>query len=184
MGCECSDERRQHGGDKATRFGCKPMRFRLAHGLAWRPLVLGCALLSLVGCATGPGDGVEMRQAVGLGAGAAGAVMMASELAMLTPEYQAGVLIAYAIYDPLAPNWTISARRVDEEIWRIDLKMKRLVTGGEGEASRIFRRSARQIAEASGAREFEVLRYEEGVESTRPFAQRFATGDIRPVAMR
>lgn len=172
---------RELNGKVEQAWECEQMNSRLMDARLMRVkwVVAGCALLGVVGCASGPDGGVDVLQVTGLAAGTAGAVMTGSELGMLTPEYLAGVLIAYAIYDPLAPNWTINARRIDEDLWRIDLRMKRLITGGEGEASRIFRRSARQIAEAAGAREFEVLRYEEGLESTRPFAQRYASGDIR-----
>ncbi|NMG02922.1 hypothetical protein [Azoarcus taiwanensis] len=58
-------------------------------------------------------------------------------------------------------------------------RMKRLATGGEGEARRIFRRNAEQLVSEGGFVAYEVLRYEEGIESTRPFAHRFASGEIR-----
>ena len=94
-------------------------------------------------------------------------------------QYLAGALIAYAIYDPLAPTWRITATRLDEQRVRLDLRMKRLATGGEGEARRIFRRNAEQLVAEGGFVSYEVLRYEEGIESTRPFAHRFASGEIR-----
>ena len=59
-----------------------------------------------------------------------------------------------------------------------------LVTGGEGEARQVFLRNARQVVEAGGFAGFDVLRYEEGIESTRPFARRFASGEIRLVRSR
>ena len=133
----------------------------------------------LVGCASdGSGPQVSER-AVELSAPvalAAGVVWMASELEYLEPEYLAGMLVAYAIYDPLAPTWKIDVSRAGEDRLRMDLRMKSLVTGGEGEA--------RQVVEAGGFAGFDVLRYEEGIESTRPFARRFASGEIRLVRSR
>ena len=45
----------------------------------------------------------------------------------------------------------------------------------------MFLRNARQIVEAGGFAGYEVLHYEEGVESTRPFARRYANAEIRLV---
>jgi hypothetical protein len=94
-------------------------------------------------------------------------------------QFGGAVLIAYALYDPFAPTWTINVAHLDEERVRIDMHMRVLATGGEGESRLIFMRNAREIAEKGGFAGFDVIRYEEGVESTRPFAQRFASGEIR-----
>ena len=133
----------------------------------------------LVGCASEGGGPQVSERTVELSAPvalAAGVVWMASELEYLEPEYLAGMLVAYAIYDPLAPTWKIDVSRAGEDRLRMDLRMKSLVTGGEGEA--------RQVVEAGGFAGFDVLRYEEGIESTRPFARRFASGEIRLVRSR
>ena len=115
---------------------------------------------------------------------AAGVVWMASDLEYLDPEYLAGALVAYAIYDPLAPTWRIDVSRAGEDRLRMDLRMKALATGGEGEARQVLLRNARQVAEAGGFAGFDLIRYEEGIESTRPFARRFARGEIRLVRSR
>lgn len=120
----------------------------------------------------------------GTAAGVAGAARMASQLDLLEPEYLAGGLIAYAIYDPFAPTWTIRATRLDETRVRFELRMKSLISGGGGEARQVFERNARQLAEADGFVGFDVLRYEEGIESTRPFARRVASAEIRLVRSR
>lgn len=133
-------------------------------------LLVSAALLG--GCET-------VREYGGPAAGALGALQTASELELLEPPYLAGALIAYAIYDPLAPTWRISVTQLDEQRVRLDLRMKRLATGGEGEARRVFRRNAEQIVQQGGFVGYEMLRYEEGIESTRPFAHRYATGEIR-----
>jgi hypothetical protein len=107
-----------------------------------------------------------------------GAVGLASD-AMLKPDYLSAALLTYAIYDPSAPNWEIQVVQLDEEHVRFDLKMRSLATGGEGEARQIFMRNARNYAHEGGFAGFDVLSYEEGIESSRPFAKRFATGEIR-----
>lgn len=133
------------------------------------PLVAGCTMLQDHG---------------GKAAGVAGGALMASELEYLEPEYLAGALIAYAIYDPLAPTWRVSVTEMDEQRMRLDLRMKALVTGGEGEARRVFERSARKLADDGGFVDYRVVRFEEGIESTRPFATRFASGEIRMISSR
>ncbi|MBD5805153.1 hypothetical protein AZOA_46010 [Azoarcus sp. Aa7] len=128
------------------------------------PAFAGCALLQ--------DHGTKVAAGVG-------AAITASELDLFEPEFIGGALIAYAIYDPLAPTWDISVTRLDEERVRFDLRMKRLVTGGEGEARQVFVRNAREIAESKGFAGFDVMRFEEGIDSTRPFACRVASGEVR-----
>jgi len=152
-----------------------------------RHALLVLVACSVLGCASereGPGLLDRAAEVPGPIAGAVGAVWMASELSYLEPEYLAGMLVAYAIYDPLAPTWKIDVSRAGEDRLRMDLRMKSLVTGGEGEARQVFLRNARQVVEAGGFAGFDVLRYEEGIESTRPFARRFASGEIRLVRSR
>ena len=114
----------------------------------------------------------------GVAAGVGGA-LMASKAELLKPEFLGGALVAYAIYDPLAPTWEIKATKLDEEHVRFDLRMKSLITGGDGEARQIFARNARQMVEGRGFAGFDVVRFEEGIDSTRPFAHRVASGEVR-----
>jgi hypothetical protein len=117
-------------------------------------------------------------------AGGAGAYVTMHKLQYTRPEYLAGVLIAYAIYDPLAPTWSIRVTELDERQRRIELDMKRLVTGGEGEARQIFLRVARFLAAEGGYAGYDETGYQEGMDSTRPFARRNASGEIRLVKSR
>jgi len=140
------------------------------------PLLARLALCVLVPLAAGC---AAIQQHSGTVAGVAGAASMASKLDLLGAEYLAGGLIAYAIYDPLAPTWDVRAVRLDEQHVRFELRMKSLISGGEGEARQVFARNARQFAEAEGFVGYDVIRFEEGIDSTRPFARRVASGEIR-----
>ncbi len=153
-----------------TLFAPKPRRSCAPATLAGFAIALAVPLAA--GCSA-------LEQYSGPVAGAAGAASMASKLDLLGAEYLAGGAIAYAIYDPLAPTWEIKAMRLDEERVRFDLRMKSLASGGEGEARQVFARNARQFADAGGFAGYDVVRFEEGIESTRPFARRVASGEIR-----
>lgn len=134
---------------------------------------MALALLPLAAACT------HVQEQHGAVVGAVGVARTASEMALIEPQYVAGALIAYAIYDPFAPTWSIRAIRVDDEHIRFEMQMKGLATGGEGEARQVFLRNARQVAEAEGFSGFDVVRWEEGIESSRPFARRVASGEIR-----
>ncbi|WP_341644400.1 hypothetical protein [Thauera sp. SDU_THAU2] len=109
----------------------------------------------------------------------AGGLLMLHDLKMLKVEYLAGALVAFAIYDPLAPTWRIDVRESGAGRVRMALRMKSLITGGDGEARQVFLRNAREMVEAGGFAGYEIVHYEEGVESTRPFAHRYANAEIR-----
>lgn len=148
------------------------------------PALAASLAILAAGCASDTGGsalGERAGSVSGAVVAAVGAVWMASDLSYLEPEYLAGMLVAYGIYDPLAPTWTIDVSRSGEDRLRMDLRMKALATGGEGEARRVFLRNARQVAVAGGFAGFDVLSWEEGIELTRPFAHRFASGEIRLV---
>ncbi|KON80253.1 hypothetical protein PA01_17845 [Azoarcus sp. PA01] len=99
-------------------------------------------------------------------------------------DYPPPPAVAYLPHDPQSPAWDVGVVRLDAERVRFDLRMKSLVTGGEGEARQVFVRAAQRIADAGGFAGFEVVRYEESVESSWPFAQRTAVGEVRLVRSR
>lgn len=142
--------------------------FRLA-ALLVLPL-LGCSAAERM---TGP--------VAGLG-GLAGAAVMASELDYLETQYLAGALIAYAIFDPLAPTWAITATPIDDTRVRFDLRMRALTTGGEGEARHVFERNVRNLVSERGYADYRIVRFEEGIDSARPFARRYASGEVQLIA--
>jgi hypothetical protein len=125
-----------------------------------------------------------VKESPGPSAGVVGGALMVQKLGYLKPEYIAGSLIAYSIYDPFAPTWEIRVTELDAGYCRIDLNMKRLTTGGGGEARQTFLRAVRALVAKGGYAGFDELRYEEGIDSTRPFAHRVASGEVRLVKSR
>lgn len=89
----------------------------------------------------------------------------------------AGALL-FALIDPLAPNWQIAHTQLAADRYRINLKMKRFTSGGDGEAAQVFYRRAEQLAQEGGGTGYRVIEYSEGIESALPVAQRFASGVI------
>lgn len=138
------------------------------------PLPLLLAALLAGGCDT-------LRGVPSAAVGAASAVVLADQASYLGPEYLAAVGVVYALYDPWAPNWELDVRRLDETRVRFEMRLRSLITGGEGEARKVLARNARRIAEDGGFGGYEVVWFEEGVESTRPFARRVASAEVRLV---
>lgn len=108
------------------------------------------------------------------------AVTLLDGASLVGIETMAGGWLMYTILDPAAPNWEIRAmQQQDENTWELRLQHKALHTGGDGEARQVFQRAAKRIAREQALNEYEIVSYQEGVESTRPFARRFAQGEIR-----
>lgn len=81
-------------------------------------------------------------------------------------------------YDPRAPNWQVRSIKLSDNRWRLELRMRRWHTGGDGEAEVVFRDQARELAQKQGYRHYVVLSLVQGIESTAPIAQRWARGEI------
>jgi hypothetical protein len=86
---------------------------------------------------------------------------------------------AYCVVDPFSANWCAAHTRLGDDLFRIDLRRKPLVSGGEGEAMPTFRRHAERLARELGYTGYLTLEFNEGIESTLPIAQRVAQGVIR-----
>ncbi|HPR06682.1 MAG TPA: hypothetical protein PK620_07975 [Denitromonas sp.] len=134
------------------------------------------AVLAIAGCSSvpGPGEGPSTQWLL-----APAAAITVIESGYTTNPQIAGMVAAWALIDPLAPNWQIQATRVDERNVRFRLQHKLLHTGGEGEARQVLRRNAERITAQEGFSEYEIVRFEEGIDSTRPFARRTAIADVR-----
>ncbi|MBL8446184.1 MAG: hypothetical protein JNJ44_02095 [Zoogloeaceae bacterium] len=129
-------------------------------------------IAALVGCSS-----VQEGSSAAVGAVSAG--MLAQKASYLKPEYLAAVGVAYALYDPWAPNWEVDVVSLGDQRVRFELRLRALHTGGEGEARQVVLRSAERVSREQGYSGFELLRYEEGVESSRPFARRQALAEVR-----
>lgn len=138
-------------------------------------VVLGIALATtLAGCANQVAD-ISPSTAVG----GASALVLAGKASYLRPEYLAVVGIAYALYDPWAPNWDMEVTALDDSRIRFDMRLRAFHSGGEGEARQVLHRNARRLAQERGFSGFEIMQFEEGVESTRPIARRVASAEVR-----
>ena len=91
----------------------------------------------------------------------------------------AGAWILYNIYDPLAPNREVVEAKVADNVYVLDLKMKRFHTGGSGEAMMVIKRRAEQLRRENGFASYRVVDYVEGIESSTPIAQRYAQGLVQ-----
>jgi hypothetical protein len=145
-----------------------------------------CALLLLSACTTAERLQESMQDSKTIDQFAQDAAIAGAIYKFLLPTSGDLILLglAYVIYDPLAPNWEIETTRVSEGVFRMQFFMKRFHSGGEGEASYVFRRNARRIAQAAGYDDYQVLRYEEGIESATLAARRFGEGEIRLIRAR
>ncbi len=156
-------------------------------GVRGARLLAALATLTLSACAITSSDGRPFgeRATQDLSdfgtpvAGTVGGLLMLSDIKMLKPEYLAGMLVAYAFYDPFAPTWRVELRDLGHDRVAMDLRMRSMITGGEGESRQVFLRNARRLVQEGGYAGFDLLRYEEGMEATRPFATRVANGEIR-----
>lgn len=87
--------------------------------------------------------------------------------------------VAYMILDPLAPNWNIEEAQLDPQLVHFDLKMKRYSSGGGGEARQVFNRRAKALVRAGDFASYQILEYNESLDSSMLGSQRRAEGVIR-----
>lgn len=87
----------------------------------------------------------------------------------------------YVVYDPLAPNWEIEESRLNDNTYRMSLKMKRYHTGGAGESIQILKRRASQLQYEQGFGSYQILEYTEGIDSQTIGARRVAEGVVKLV---
>lgn len=86
---------------------------------------------------------------------------------------------AYLILDPLAPNWSIEQAQFPSDQYHLSLHMKRYYAGGAGEARVVFHRRAKDLMRERGYDGYQVMEYNEGLESSVLGSQRTAEGVIR-----
>lgn len=86
---------------------------------------------------------------------------------------------AWLILDPLAPNWEIEQASFPDRHYHLSLKMKRIYSGGAGEARVVFHQRAKDLMRQNGFDAYSVVEYTEGLESSMLGSQRVASGVIR-----
>jgi hypothetical protein len=89
--------------------------------------------------------------------------------------------VLYIVYDPLAPNWKIEEKVLNEDTYFLSMQAKSFRTGGDGEAIRLFKRRALQLQRERGYSGYRILDYSEGVESSTPLTHRVSEGTIQLV---
>lgn len=138
--------------------------------------LLGC--FCMTGCAvTGPEEPFAESETI---QNAAVAGLASRLLAPNTGDWMNFGLV-YLIYDPLAPNWEIHETRVREDVFHMQLRMKRHHKGGEGESILILKRRAAQLQRELGYGSYRILEYTEGIDSQTMGARRFGEGSIQLV---
>lgn len=85
---------------------------------------------------------------------------------------------AYLIYDPLAPNWEMQERRLEERRFYLSLLMKRFNTGGDGDALSIVKRRAQDLVTANGMGYYKIESLEQKIDSQTIGARRTAEAVI------
>ena len=146
-----------------------------------RPLVIGGLLISVTACSTTNADGTSSvarplipDQTVNFSTG----VSMALEKVVFWGAYAS---VAYLILDPLAPNWDIEQAAFPDSYFHLSLKMKRVYSGGAGEARVVFNQRAKDLMRQNGYESYEIVEYSEGLESSVLGSQRVSKGVIRLV---
>ena len=100
-------------------------------------------------------------------------LVVSSSLTISAEAFVAAGLI-YLIIDPLAPNWKVEVAPMGTRRYRLELTMKRFITGGEGESGAVIRRAGEKLRREGGFDEYAVLEHSESIESRVPIAQRVA----------
>lgn len=133
--------------------------------------LVACALAALAGCSSmddyvGPRTLIPAR------------TLNISPSLQIPAEGVVAAALIYAIVDPLAPNWKVEVEPLGTQRYRLNLTMKRFITGGEGESTQVLRRAAEKLQHQHGFSEYTILSYSEGIDSKVTIAQRVASGVV------
>lgn len=148
--------------------------------------IVTVSALTLAGCSSQPVGGVRYYPESG---GAAGGSIVGKSVLKLTPNisveleklviWGAYAGVAWLVLDPLAPNWHIEETPLAGNHIHFSLKMKRYYAGGAGEARAVFHRRAKELMQHNGFDSYQVVEYNESLESSVLGSQRVAVGVIR-----
>ncbi|MDP2808789.1 MAG: hypothetical protein Q8O34_01425 [Rhodocyclaceae bacterium] len=142
--------------------------------------------LILAGCSSQPVGGVRYYPESGASGGGS---IVGSSILKLTPNisveleklviWGAYAGVAWWVLDPLAPNWHIEEAPLADNHIHFSLKMKRYYAGGAGEARAVFQRRAKELMQYNGFDGYQVIEYNESLESSVLGSQRVAGGVVR-----
>ena len=90
----------------------------------------------------------------------------------------AALAVGYWVIDPKAPNWNVHMDTMDNNQYAIQLRTKNFANSGLGEARMIFSNAAQQLVSQERALGYEIISYEEGLESDFLGGRRYARGII------
>lgn len=148
--------------------------------------IVTVSALTLAGCSSQPVNGVRYYPESGA---AAGGSIVGNSVLKLTPNisveleklvaWGAYAGVAWLVLDPLAPNWEIEEAPLPDNHVHFSLKMKRYYTGGAGEARVVFHRRAKELMQYNGFDAYQVVEYNESLESSVLGSQRVAVGVVR-----
>ena len=141
---------------------------RCGHSLRLLPLAMVAA--TLAGCASTDGPSPVLIPNKEL--------VISKSLAIPLEGLVLGAIVWW-VADPLAPNWEIAQYDLGGRRYAFALKKKRFATGGDGEATQVFRRRVAELAREQGYSNYEVLEFTAGIESTVPIAQRVSHGIVQ-----
>lgn len=130
--------------------------------------LLAAALLAASGCSSIEGETRKPRMLI-----PAKELNVSSSLSISAESLVAAGVI-FLIIDPLAPNWKVEIEPMGSRLYRVELTMKRFITGGEGESYQVIRRTAEKLRREGGFNYYFILEQSEGIESRVPIAQRVA----------
>ncbi len=127
--------------------------------------------------------GIDISTETGVAAGAIAIFGLPNTaLGVTVPTISAtNAALLYIIYDPLAPNWTIKERPLNQDTYYFALTAKSFRTGGDGESIQIIKRRALQLQREKGYSGYRILDYSEGIESSTPLTHRVSEGTIQLV---
>lgn len=83
------------------------------------------------------------------------------------------------VFDPMLPNWNIQEARLSPEYVYFELRMKSYYSGGGGEARMVMHKRAKELTRLENHKGYEVVEYNESLESSLWGARRVVQGVIR-----
>ena len=135
-----------------------------------------CALCLLAGCKAFTGDFPRTSSIV---PDTALKVFPDYRISLPDAVMIAGVVyLAYQVVDPLAPAWSIREVRLAENRVQFSLDMQRIHQGGSGEARQVLARRAKRLARDEGFVGYELITYEESIDSRLFLPQRKVEAEV------